>query len=291
MDKLNRSFELSIQAVDGEEVKFSLPYTIEFSVSRNNLSSPNVASISIYNLAAETRNRLRQDLVDMNVTRYVILKVGYGSTQSTIFSGTLNQCWSARQGPNFVTYISARDNGYVYSDTRIDVQWSANQSYQSILPDVLAQLKQNGVTAGVIGEIEGKWFKAGAFSGRVMQFLEILTGNNVFIDSNRLFILKDGDSYIGPYSEINDKTGLIGTPILENTFLRCDIVLEPRILVGQKITVDTKTGSNPTRESSFFKVTNFNGDYKVTGIKHNGTISPTVAGTAITSLSSPVRRV
>jgi hypothetical protein len=284
VDKLNRQYELTIQAIDGHELQFTLPYTIEFSVDRNNYSSPNTATITIYNLAPDTRNQLRKDAIDTDVSRRVTLKVGYGDNLSTVFDGTLDHCWSARQGTNFLTQMEARDNGFVYSNTNVSVYYSQGQTIRSVVDSVVKQLAQKGVTVGYIGDIKGSFPRSGAKQGLAMEILRELTNDTCFIDNNKIFVLGDKEAIIGPFEEISSATGLIGTPVLENTFLKAELILEPRLLICQKIKMNTTTGSNKNNPSYTYGITNFNGDYKITGIAHRGTISPTVAGSATTSV-------
>ena len=62
MDKLFRKYEMVVVGNDGRKYEFKLPYSIEFTVQRNNLSTPNTASITIYNLGANTRAAMRKDM-------------------------------------------------------------------------------------------------------------------------------------------------------------------------------------------------------------------------------------
>lgn len=284
MDKLNRTYELTVQAINGDNLTFKLPYTIEFSVDRNNYSSPNVASITVYNLAPDTRNAIRKDAIDTDKSRRVILKVGYGNNLSTVFDGTLDQCWSARQGTNFLTKIEARDNGFIYSNTNVTVYYSAGQTIRSVVENIAKQLRQNGLGIGIIGEVPGVFRRAGVKQGLALEILREITNDTCYIDNNNLFVISDGEAIIGPYTEISTATGLIGTPILENTFLKAEIILEPRLLICQKIKMKSETGSQKNNPTYFYGITNFDGDYKVTGIAHRGVISPTIAGSATTNV-------
>lgn len=284
MDKLNRTYELTVQGLSGNFLTFKLPYTIDFSVDRNNYSSPNVASITIYNLGPDTRNEIRKDAIDTAVNRRVTLKVGYGSNLSTIFDGTIDQCWSARQGTNFLTQIQARDNGYIFSNTNVTVYFSEGQTKESVVRKVADQLKQQGLGIGIIGEIKGNFRRQGVEQGLAVDVLRKLTNDTCYIDNNTLFVIADGEALQGPFQELSSKTGLIGTPILENVFLRAELILEPRLLICQELKLKSETGSNFNNPTYTYGITNFDGDYKVTAISHRGTISPTIAGSATTSI-------
>jgi molybdate-binding protein len=50
------------------------------------------------------------------------------------------------------------------------------------------------------------------------------------------------------------------------------MIFEPRVICGQFVTLESSTDAS------------FNGDYKITSVKHRGVISPVVSGDAITTL-------
>lgn len=299
MNKLQRSYFLRVQRNDGLFQEFELPYTIEFDVNRNNYSTPNSASIKIYNLSPDSRNAIRKDILDTDVSRRVTLKVGYGETMSTIFDGTLNQCWSARQGVNFITHLDCRDNGYLYNNGEVSVQYSAGESVKSVVEKIVKQMKPYGVDKGIIGDIQGTFYRDGSVKGLAVDLLRTITGDIAYIDNNKIFCLNDGEGIETEYQEITSDTGLLDTPILENAFVRCNLLLEPRLIINQKIKLNSTTASNgynyvgstsygeiQTKGLStyHYAVTNFNGDYKITGIRHSGVISQTVSGSAVTSV-------
>lgn len=291
MDKLGRSYELTVQRIDGRDQVFTLPYSIEFAVDRNNFSSPNTASISIYNLSQDTRNQLRKDAIDTDVSRRVKLRVGYGDIKSTIFDGTLDHCWSARQGVHFITHLQCRDNGFVYDNIDVTINYAENQSKKSVVENIIQQLSASGISRGVIGDIAGTFPRRGSKQGNAMKLLREITGDNVFIDTGKIYCLNDGQEIIGPVTLIDSANGLIGTPIVENTFLNVEMLLEPRVLMCQKVKLITTTGSNAQDITYHYGINSFNGDYKITGISHRGIISETVAGSATTSLVLSGQRI
>jgi hypothetical protein len=300
MIKLNREYSLKVQRVDGTFQVFELPYTIEFDVDRHVYSSPNEATIKIYNLSPDSRNQLRKDVLDTDKSRRVTLQVGYGGNMSTIFDGTLDQCWSGRQGVNFITNLKCRDNGFIYSNTFVSVAYSDGESKQSVINKIIKQMESAGIQRGIVGNIEGSYPIGRTIEGLASDLLRTVTGDIAFIDNNRVYVLNDDEALIGDYTEITSDTGLLNTPILENAYVRCDILLEPRLVVGQKIKLNSQTASegytvsgatyfgefkNKAQSNYHYSVTNFNGDYKVIGIRHSGTISATVAGSAVTSVT------
>lgn len=299
MIKLNRAYSLRVQRVDGSFQEFELPYTIDFDVDRHIYSSPNEATIRIYNLSPDSRNQLRKDTLDTDVSRRVTLKVGYGENMSTIFDGTLDHCWSGRQGVNFITNLHCRDNGFIYSNTFVSVAYSDGESRKSVVDKIIKQMEKAGIQRGIIGNIEGSYPIGRTIEGLACDLLRTVTGDISFVDNNKVFVLNDNEAIVGDYKEITSETGLINTPLIENAYVRCDILLEPRLLIGQRVKLNSTTASEgyyvsgagsydefvqKGKSGYHYTGSNFNGDYKIIGVRHSGTISATVAGTAVTNV-------
>jgi hypothetical protein len=85
--------------------------------------------------------------------------------------------------------------------------------------------------------------------------------------------LRDNEVVLGSIAEISSASGLLGTPVLQETFLTFDILFEPRLFVGQKVRLNSITAAN------------FNGEYKVVSVKHSGTISEAIGDDARTSVA------
>lgn len=290
MVKFNREYSLAVQAIDGEIVPFALPYSIEFDVRREAMGQANHASIKIYNLAPATRNRLRKDSTDIDIFRRVYLKVGYDKSQSTIFDGTMSRCWSYRDGVNFITEIEAYDGGFAYLNKELTLNYRAGTTYQELAEDAFKQLSNVGVSKGAIGNFTSEMKRAGSFSDKAVVVLKKLFGNNFFIDNGRLSFLQDFETLPGSPTVINSQSGLLGTPLLEGGLVTCELILEPRFVIGQYVELDsTAFFSGGSDLGDQFKhannINNFNASYKIVGISHAGTISPRVAGSAKTHIS------
>ena len=76
----------------------------------------------------------------------------------------------------------------------------------------------------------------------------------------------------GPITIINADTGLLNTPVIEQTMLRFEMLFEPSLDVGSLVSVISLTYPQ------------INGLYNVVGVHHQGIISPVVSGTLITTV-------
>lgn len=203
----------------------------------------------------------------------VLLRAGYGTNLATIFTGNVSQAWSVREGVNFITQIECFDGGFAFvNGVPPQTPFPAGVGTRDVARAFISNLPH--VEVGAIGNYEGTLSRGNSYSGNAVDILnrEIL-GGGFFIDNGKGNALKTNEYIITPtVPVINAKSGLLGTPVLEQTVVRFDMLFEPSLIVGQKIKLDSITGDG-----------NFNGEYKITAVKHRGTISGAVAGSVITT--------
>lgn len=248
------------------------PFTIEFDITRNTLTSANVCQIRLYNLSLINRNLIRFNITDYGTFRSIELKAGYGkSNLPTIFTGNISQAWSVREGVNFITQIECYDGGFAFNNAKVNTQVPANTDQRNAFVNIAKTMP--GLTVGAVSPtIGGTLARGNSFSGPTIDALRDIAGDSVFVDQSKINALQK-DEYISnlSYITINPKSGLLGTPILEQTIVRFDMVFEPGLNVAQKVKLESNTEGN------------FNGDYKVTAVKHRGMISDSVCGSVITT--------
>lgn len=274
MLKYNRNYILGISTIDKGplDLFITLPYTIELDITRNTLTSANVCQIRIYNLAVETRNKIRKNVSDYFQFRSVELKAGYGNNLATIFSGNITQAWSVREGTNFITQIECFDGGFAYVNGTVNLGFPAGTPYASVIAAIAATLPN--VTIGAIGNYPGVLTKYNTYSGNSMFILQELTGGGAFIDKGKFYALGSNEyvASLGTVGVISSASGLLGTPVLETSIVHFDMVFEPGLNVGQQILLLSETAAP-----------GFNGSYIVNGVKHKGMISSAVCGQVVTT--------
>jgi len=273
MDKLGRNYKFSVQSVGGSTLLIELPFTIEFDITRNVLTSANVASIRIYNLNENHRGQIRKNLNDYGVKKLAELRAGYGSNLPIIFSGNISQAWSVREEINFITQIESFDGGFAFANSVTNSSLPEGSTQETVIDTFMKNLEAYGVQKGAIGSFPGSLSRSNSFSGNTTELLKEQTGGNFFIDNGKAYALNDNECLAGPVMLIDKNSGLLGTPVREQTILNFDMLFEPRLFIGQKIELKTNE-----------KEKNFNGEYKIISLKHRGIISDAVCGSAITSV-------
>ncbi len=271
-NKFGRNYELRVGTDDGSTLVVRLPFTIEFDITRNTLTSANVCQVRIYNLNKLNRNRLRFNISNFGGPyRPISLRAGYGENLAEVFSGNVSQAWSVREGTNYVTQIECFDGGFAFTNGVTDRQFPANTPQQSLIRSLMGDLPNTAV--GAVGNYVGTSSRGNSYSGNTASILTELTGGGFFIDSGKAYALSTNEYASGPGQTltINAQSGLLATPVLEQTIVRFDMLFEPSLNVGSSIFLESITEEN------------FTGKYKVVAVKHRGTISGAVAGKAITS--------
>jgi hypothetical protein len=270
MDKFGRNYILTVETQNNDLLIIQPPFTIEFDITRNILTSANVCSIRIYNLSQNNRNKIRFNIMDIGLFRSVQLQAGYGPNLPIIFSGNITQAWSVRESVNFITAIECFDGGFAFANGQTNTVFPSGTSQQDVIATLAGSLPH--ASLGVIGNYPGSLSRGASYSGNTADILRDITGGGVFIDNGKVFCLGDSECREGEMLLINSSSGLLGTPVREQTILTFDMIFEPRLTVAQKIQLQSATAQN------------FNGFYKIISLKHRGMISQAVCGDAITSV-------
>lgn len=272
MDKFGRNYELSVQTQNGKILTVGLPFTIEFDITRKTLASANVGQFRVYNLSMNHRNQLRFNASDFGTFRGLKLRAGYGNNLSTVFAGNLTQAWSVREGVNFITQLECFDGGFAFANGITSTPFVAGETQKGVITSLASSLPH--VTLGTIGDYSTEPLTRGnSHNGKTTDILGELTGGGFFIDNGAANALGTYE-YIAAQGNpiaVNASSGLLGTPVLEQTIVRFDMLFEPKLKAGFPATLTSLTEPS------------FNGLYKITGIKHRGMISAAVCGSAITT--------
>lgn len=271
--KVQRIYRLTVQNVDSdgmpidEAIVIQNPITVEFSVNRTLFADVNTLDIEIYNLAPQTYNQLFFDYFNMKY-RTIILEAGYETTGlSTIFIGDVWSCYTRREKTNTITKIHAI---------------VGLKSLQAFTDMTLGGITRDRVLAAVAKDMNLEleiysgqniaFERDVVLSDNSMKIAQQYSDNNAYIDNGKLIILNDVDAIKGDVPLINDESGLLGVPQHEDAILSVEIMFDPRFIIGQIIEIRSRIHPQ------------FNGQYKVYGIKHDATISGAESGSASTTL-------
>lgn len=277
------------------------PYSLEFDITRNLLSSSNIGKLRIYNLDAAHRQQIRYDFSNFSSNFKISLRAGYGTSTTNglnlplIFTGNITQAYSEREAVNWVTTIESFDAGFDFINAQLPgtLNFPSGTAYGDILQQLVGYLPNT--TPGAIGNYYKKdafgnlivTTRARSLNGSVTENIKTLAPNAFFIDNGKVFVLSTNECRQGAVAFINSQSGLIGTPLREQGTVTFSMIFEPGIILGQIIQLQSLTA--PQFNSNEINInpatlSNVNGYYKIVSIKHRALISPTVCGDAITTL-------
>lgn len=256
-------------------LEIKMPFTLDFNVTRQNLSSLNTAQFTVYNLNESFRNYLYHDPMDTTTFRPLEFFAGYqyGDERFTAscFKGCFKECYSIREGGTWKTIIEAWDGGPAI-DAFISKTWAPGTEKEQVVRDLI-KLSPN-LDVGAIGNfLTGSYERGYTVSGNQIDALSTATANNFYIDSQCGWVLDYNEGIQGEYNEITDRTGILSSPRRSGIKLEMSLIFEPRIIVGQFIQLNSK------------QTKIYNGLYKVVGVAHSGTISQVVGGNMQTNLT------
>lgn len=274
MAKLNRIYRLTISTnLLTDAIIVENPLTVNFTVERSIYAGVNSMDIDIFNLAPKTRNLIFQDTylaVGQNY-KQIILEAGYqGMGMSTIFIGNIFNAYSFRRNTDVITHIHALDGGLDTQTANTNVTLAAGTTIKDVVNRISSDFPH--LTNGTQNIRDYTFQRPVVLDGNSFQLIKKYTDGQVFIDREEINIMSPVDVIEGFVPVIDENSGLLGTPERRNASLSINMIFEPRILIGQVIEVNSRIAPQ------------FDGQYKVIGLRHQGMISDTQAGQCTTNL-------
>lgn len=289
MEKFNRVYSLKIEVDDGvntsplreefranKNIEITLPYTVEFEISRQNLSSAQTGSFRVFGLGEHIRNAIQKDIFQFTQLRAIQFRAGYdspsGKFMPIVFNGTVKTAYSWREGTTWITEIEAYDGGWQMAN---GFNVSLNQAPGATAAQTIAQLSRLlPYQAGnpIVGSFPTTNKRGEVLFGNIWDLILQKSNGLAVIDNGQVKALNFQEVIQGEIPIITSETGLLGSPKRTTSTLEFEMIFEPRLTLGQVVELQSKT--NPR----------FNRKWKIIGFEHRGTISPSVAGDCITSV-------
>ena len=264
-EKFGRRYRITIDPKDQQgEIIIELPFSCQFWVERNVMSSMNHMSLDVYNLGPDIRNRIFQDKYT-KAYRPIKFEIGY-DTLTTVFEGELWESNSARNGPKVITRIEALTGEFDASNTITNKTIESGLSREDVYKYLISDFPN--LTCGNIGSFDEILHRPIALSGNTWDLIKKYSDNQCFIDNNEVHVMNGNEVLDDVVLVIDASTGLIESPRRGEGNITLTTLLEPRVRVNSLVELNSTL--MPT----------YNGQYKVIGINHQGMISNSVNGTA-----------
>lgn len=246
------------------------PIKCEFSVSRDTFSDTNKTNIKLYNLNATNRNKIFQDYININRVCWAKFYAGYGEALPLLTNGKIFKAYSYKSGTDIITELEIIDYGFLtgFSSYTFEKGSSKDEAIKKLVEDM------ENVKIGNMERITETFTRPYTVNGATIDCINDICGGGAFIDNGILNILKPnqvrGDVTV---NKITSESGLLGSPRRQEALCEIEVVFSPELVVGQLVEFISKT------------VDQFNGTFKIVGLKHNGVISASESGTVVTTLN------
>ena len=268
---MKRNYEIVITTPDGLSRSIAPPLSMHIDLTRNTSASTNSATIRLHNLRQETREAIAKDR--LNTSSYYAIRVlaGYDRRLSEVFRGNIRECYSLKQGPDWVTSIVADDGMHAiangYSSFSIDSGAKNSDVFSRIISDL------PGIAEGAIGAIgDGTKSRGQVIAGSSAKALDDLSEGQFYIDSETANVLDENEFDIAKTVLLLDGKRLFTSPRRREAYIEVDTLFLPDCDIGQVCELRSREAR-------------MDGQYKVVGFSHSFTVSQATAGSATTRIS------
>ena len=235
------------------------PLRVDFKVEKTIQSSPNKATVEIYNVKNETRSAMQEN------GAVCIIEAGYVENFGQIFKGQLEYSNTVNNGTDWITSFQSSDGAVARRTSRINETFAPGSQIKAVLKSVAQSLR---VEMGNASEaFDGGDFRKGiteftkgvTLSGKSADILDKLTkttGLEWSIQDGQLQVLKSGKTVERETEIVSVGSGMIGSPELgEKNQLKVTSLMRATFYPGQKIKISSKQ---------------FDGYFKIHSLTHRG---------------------
>lgn len=266
----------------GKSQNLTIPQecTIEFSISRQSLTSSQQATFVIKGLAPATRDLIFKDQFNTADVRAIQFRAGYGTFAPLIFNGQIFWAYSEKSegAPEVSTIINAWDGGGPQTNGFTSGWGVPNQAVPAgtKASDIINYLGSSlpGIQGSpIVGTFPQTNLRGEVLFGNTWSLIQQKSGGLGTIDNSQVKVLGLNEAIKGPIPLIDSDSGLLGAPRRSGYLVEWDTLFEPRLTLFQ--IVELRSRVNPR----------FSGAFKVMGFRHHGILSPAVVGDNRTTFS------
>ncbi len=274
----NRKIKVSIPGIGEVE-----DLRIAFKIEKYLQGSPNLGTISIYNLSENSRNIIAQEVSETSAGSFLQIQLfaGYEDTGTPlIFTGDIINAVPLKQDTDWVMELYCGDGTALFNDPVINETIPAgttlNEFYDKLVSKMSGVVK--GVTEGLTNCLSGKqsFLFSMIASGDVKTYFDMIVndcGIEWFISDGVIESIQKGiPLYDEPTIIINQANGMIRSP--ERTEMGCIVTnfLLPSAKLGRTFKVEALSTKINIGYLNFAKVppVRNEGIYRITRMVHSG---------------------
>lgn len=224
--RFQRNYELVVRA-DGNDIVVRPPMQVAFTVDKSITGGLNKMNIQVTGLKESSRLAIVKDKEDQKRIP-IVLRVGYKDNLETIFQGTVHRGSNDRGGSSFISTLECLDGGEDY------LQGFTSKTIESkdVLVDEILKDMPN-TKRGKVTDLPAITRPKVLLGNPIQVLRESLNADeSLFIDNERLSVVKDGE-VISSYAPIvRASTGLLNTPQKENQKITFETLMNPSLKLG-----------------------------------------------------------
>jgi len=232
---------------------------VSFKITKTLQKEPNVAEVTIWNLAQDSRSALQEKGILTEI------EAGYFDNTSLIFKGDLDYGATTRDGADWITTLQSSDGSRQYRSSRINLSFDKGTAMGDALRTAAEAM---GLGLGNITDELGKglpresateFVKGLVLSGRAPeQFDKIVkrAGFNWSIQDGQVQITRAG-GVVNPNEVIvlQPGSGLIGSPERgEDGIVKATALLQPELLPGKKVQIRAVKRDDKFEVDGFYRI-------------------------------------
>jgi len=207
-------------------------------------SGPNKCTLKIWNLSKDSRTRVQTSGDPL------LIEAGYVGLTRVVFSGDIQFSSTNREGPNWITTISAGDGGSKYKNARINENLGPGSDMGAVLKKAAEALGVDlgnlaaKVTKGSVRTALTEWTNGGVLSGKAAEILTEVCQSMGFqwgIQRGALLFLEKDETTEDEAIVLGPATGLVDSPeIGEDGKVMARSLLNGDIFPGRRLQFDSR---------------------------------------------------
>lgn len=231
-----RQIKIIIAEFETEDIR------INFNIEKSLIGYPNLGNIKIYNLSENSRNKIEEKGLQVQ------LFAGHIDTGAPLlFSGDIINVVHLKNGPDWISEIFAADGINILSTSTINKTLPAGANTEQIYNELISQMEgiSKGVTEGLKNCLSGKksLLRELQLSGNVKDWLDKISKDCGFDYSVNEGIIETAPTDL-PLSDvppviINQASGMIGSPERTEIGINVKNILLPTLKLGRTIKVES----------------------------------------------------
>jgi len=205
---------------------------IKFDITKTSYRTPNVASITIYNMNEQHERMVMKEFND------VILQGGYQGNTRLFFRGNIKYANAYRDGNDRLVVLECGDGDKDFHGALVNFTLAAGASDADAIRKMLTTFQ-----ATTLGHVSGKTInkkhgRARTFSGNARDFFDRVAKNNDAewsIQDGKLIMVPVDSTLPNEALMVSSETGLLGAPEVNDKGIGMKVMFDPRIIPGSKL--------------------------------------------------------